>query len=197
MSSDPPPMTTPIDNSDALFTPEPHRPLNVNVITQDSENVTQHLDFLSTSAQETHNTFQTHQQYYTEEWLYNHNETESSPLLEPSTAVAHVPTPTNHSPIISRNTIRTIMDLNTMENREIASAARSMVFLSNTSQQKRCSPKSRTILAFLRCDQIEAETKSLEAKGSSTFDTAAILKQAKRAWYTRRNTAVVVHKPFK
>ena len=73
--------------------------VNVNVITQGSENVTQQLDFLSTPTQETRDTFQTHQHYYTEEWLYNHNETESSPLLEPST-VAHVPTPTNHLPII-------------------------------------------------------------------------------------------------
>ena len=100
LSSDPPPTTTPIDNPDALFTPEPHRPSNVNVITQDSDNVTQQLDFSSTPRQEACNTFQPHQHYYREDWLYNHNETESSPaLLEPST-VAHVPTPTNHSPII-------------------------------------------------------------------------------------------------
>ena len=121
--------------------------------------------------------------------MTTHGETESSPLFEPST-VAHVPTPTVDSPTITRNEIRDIMDSNTLENREIALAARSMVFLSNSSSQKRCTPES-TILAFLRRDEIERETKSLQNKGSSILYTASTLMQAKRAlrW--------LVHKPFK
>ena len=58
MSSDPPPTTTPNDNPDALFTPEPQSPSHVNVITQDSENTSQELDFSSTPAQETPAFFQ-------------------------------------------------------------------------------------------------------------------------------------------
>ena len=77
------------------------------------------------------NGFHTHQQYYTEEWLSTHGETKTSPLFEPFT-VAHVPTPTVDSPTIMRNEIRDIMESNTLENREIASVARYMVFLSNT-----------------------------------------------------------------
>ena len=194
MSSNPPPSTDPIENTDTLFTPEPQRPLNVNVITQDSENGAQHLDFSATPTPGARDQFQTHQQYYTEEWLSTHGETETSPLFEPSTA-AHVPTPTVDSPTLTRNDIRDIMDSNTFENREIASAARSMVFLSNTSSQKRCTPES-TILAFLRRDEIERETQALQNKGTSILYTSAILMQAKRAWNTKRNTAVV-HKPFK
>jgi len=87
------------------------------------------------------------------------------------------------------------MDSNTLENREIASAARSMVFLSNATSQKRCTPES-TILAFLRRDEIERETQALQNKGTSILYTASTLMQAKRAWNTKRNTAVV-HKPFK
>ena len=148
MSSDPPPTTTPNDNPDALFTPEPQRPSRVNVITQDSENASQELDFSSMPAQEARNTFQDQQHYYTEEWLSAHGETESSPLLEPST-VAHAPTPIVHSPTISKSKIRNIlMDSNTMESREIAASASSMVFLSNTATQKCCSPKSN-YLSFL------------------------------------------------
>ena len=87
------------------------------------------------------------------------------------------------------------MDANTSEMKEITAVARSMVFMSNSSSQKRFTPKT-SILAFLRRDVLEAETKLLEDKGISIFDTAATLSQAKRAFYTKRGTAVA-HKPFK
>ena len=87
------------------------------------------------------------------------------------------------------------MDANTSEMKEITAAARSMVFMSNSSSQKRCTPKM-SILAFLCRDVIEAEMKLMEQKGTSIFDTTATVSQAKRAFYTKRGTAVA-HKQFK
>ena len=190
MSSNQPPTTDPIDDTNTLFTPEPRRRTDFNVITQqDSENASQRLDFSSTLSQDDRDRFQTHQHYYTEDWLTSHGETESSPLVEPST-FAHVPaTPTVDSPTITRTQIRDVMDANTSEMKEITAVARSMVFMSNSSSQKRFTPKT-SILAFLRRDVLEAETKLLEDKGISIFDTAATLSQAKRAFYTKRGTAV-------
>ena len=63
------------------------------------------------------------------------------------------------------------------------------------SSQKCFTPKT-SILTFLRRDVLKAETKLLEQKGTSIFDTSATLSQAKRAFYTKRATAVA-HKQFK
>jgi len=195
MSPNQPPTTDPIDDTNTLFTPEPQERTDINVVTQqDSENISQRLDFSSTPSQIERDRFQTHQQYYTEDWLTSHGEIDSSPLVEPST-FAHVPTPTVDSPTISRTQIRDVMDANTSDMKEITAAARSMVFMSNSSSQKRCTPKT-SILAFLRRDVIDAQTKLLEQKGTSIFDTGAIVSQAKRAFHTKRGTAVA-HKQFK
>ena len=89
MSSNPPPTNDPIHNTNTLFTPELQRPSDVNVITQDSENAVQQLDFSSTPTLESRSRFQTHQ-HYTEEWLTTHEETESSPLVEPSIVTSKI-----------------------------------------------------------------------------------------------------------
>ena len=89
MSSNPPPTNDPIHNTNTLFTPEPQRPSDVNVITQNSENAVQQLDFSSTPTLESRSRFQTHQ-HYTEEWLTTHEETESSPLVEPSIVTSKI-----------------------------------------------------------------------------------------------------------
>ncbi len=188
MSSDPPPPTDPITNTDNLFTPEPYRPSNLNVITQDTENASRTINFSSTPAGEEVTTFQEHQHTYTEEWLYNHGRTDESPLVEPST-FPHVPTPTVESPTISKSQIRTLVDSNTMEGKEIAAAARSMVFMSNQSQKKRSSPKS-SFLTFLRRDQIDGEIVNLEREGVSSINTEATLGQARRGWYWQRSIGV-------
>ena len=84
MSSNPPPTTDPINNTNTLFTPELQRPSNVNVvITQDSEKAVQQLDFTSTPTLEARNRFQqTHQHYYTEEWLTTHGESPGNKLKD-------------------------------------------------------------------------------------------------------------------
>ena len=87
------------------------------------------------------------------------------------------------------------MDANTSDMKEITAVTCSMVFMSNSSSQKCFTPKT-SILAFLRRDVLEAETKLLEEKGISILDTAATLSQVKWAFYTKRGTAVA-HKPLK
>ena len=53
MSSNQPPTTNPIDDTNTLFTPEePQRTTHIHVITQDSENATQQLDVSSTLSQD-------------------------------------------------------------------------------------------------------------------------------------------------
>ena len=66
MSPNQPPTTDPIDDTNTLFTPEPQERTDINVVTQqDSENISQRLDFSSTPSQIERDRFQTHQQYYT------------------------------------------------------------------------------------------------------------------------------------
>lgn len=73
-----------------VFTPDNknRRPSNVNVITQDSGQLTQQWDFSSAPVQVACDNFQTHQHFHNEDWsLYNQHtaSTEASPLLdEPS-----------------------------------------------------------------------------------------------------------------
>ena len=188
MSSDPPPPTDLNANTANLFTPEPNRTFNFNVVTQESENLSQSIDFASTPATEEWTSFQEDQQYFTKNWLYSHGINDESPLVEPST-FPNVPTPTVESPTISKSQIRTIVDSNTMEGQDIAAAARSMVFMSNQSQLKRTSPKS-SILTFLPKAEIDAEISNLESKGISSINVEGNLDKARKGWYWKRSIGV-------
>ena len=127
------------------------------------------------------------QHTFTQDWLIEHAESNPSPVLEPSARVPHFPTPTIHSPVISRASSRRMMDGNSNSKREIAAAACSMVSFSNRSRKKVYNPKN-SLLSFLRDKRIENEMVILESKGSNTFDPASTLRLAKRSWYNKRNT---------
>ena len=73
-----------------------------------------------------------------------------------------------------------MMESTTMQNIEREAAARSMVTLANSTGKKRYTPKTTSLLTFLRNDTIGHLTSLLEAKGKPTLNTTGTLRLAKR-----------------
>ena len=167
MSSDPPPPITPNGPTDILNTPINQQRSTVPLVTQPTQLTQEFNSAIDTPARDE---IRNQQHTFTQDWLIEHAESNPSPVLEPS-RVPLFPTPTIHSPVISRASCRRMMDENSNSNREIAAAARSMVSFSNSSRKKVYNPKD-SLLSFLRDKRIENEMAILESKGSNTFDPA-------------------------
>ena len=193
MSSNTPPAITPNTNTDADFTPDDNHSPTANVVTQASE-LTQEFDLVSTpAAQRNRNTLSDEfMDYQDHEHILEHANTETTPIMEPSTVV-YYPTPTNASPDTSKKRIHSMMESTTMQNIDRAAAARSMVTLSNSAGKKRYTPKT-SLLTFLREDTIGNHASLLEAKGKPTINTTGTLRLAKRTWF---NDAIIKTKDDK
>ena len=173
MASDPPPPITPNVDSNPLVTPANRNRSDIPVVTQPTQ-LTQAFDAAIDTP--TRDEIRTQQHTFTQDWLIEHAESNPSPVLEPS-SVPLFPTPTIHSPVISRASSRRMMEESSNSNRDIAAAARSMVSFSNSSRKKVYNPKY-SLLSFLRDKRIETEMGILASKGSNTFDPASTLRLA-------------------
>jgi len=101
-----------------------------------------------------------------------------SPLVEQST-VQRQPTTLTDSPNVSRGYIRQLMEDGSIIHMEMASAARSLKLVSNTSSQARYTPKN-SLLMFLRDQEVDSSISKLEAAGQSLMSVDSNLQCAKR-----------------
>jgi hypothetical protein len=194
MSTNQPPPTTPNNESNSQTTPSNQNTSHIPVVTQPSQ-LTQEFNAASDTParEEIHNQHHT----YSHDWLIEHAETNPSPILEPS-RVPLFPTPTNHSPVISKASSRRMMDEASNSTIERAAAARIIISLSNTTKRKVHNPKT-AILSFLRDKRFNHEMSILESTGSSTFNISSVVGLAKRSFYNQRNISVknLIFKDFK
>ena len=173
------PISSTIDASSSdIHIPTQASAPTVQVVTQSSQ-LSQ--ECLTLPSPQSNPSEQSQQQHDSEDcWIMDHAITNTTPIIEPST-IPRFPTPTVASPDTSKRHLQFVMDNNALQNREIATAARSMVALSNASNQKRWNPQTGLFM-FLRYDDIDLETKLMESKGLVKFDYAKTLQLAKKSW---------------
>ena len=136
MSSNRPPPISPNTNPNTDGTHDDNTTPTVPVVTQASQS-SEEFDPLSTPQQQRIRHIHTEDLMdFQEEHLLEHANTESTPIMAPST-VPRFPTPTNRSPDTSRKRIHSVMDSTTIYNKDRAAAARSMVSLANSTGKKR------------------------------------------------------------
>ena len=85
-SNPPPPPITPNANTNANFTPDDNAPPRVDVVTQASQ-LTQEFNLVSTPAAQQRNRNNLREEFldFQEEHILEHANTETTPIMEPST----------------------------------------------------------------------------------------------------------------
>ena len=98
MSSDPPPLITPNIDLNPLLTSANRNPSDIPVVTPPTQLMQEFDAAIDTPARDE---ICNQQHTFTQDWLIENAESNPSPVLEPS-CIAPFPTPTIHSPVISR-----------------------------------------------------------------------------------------------
>ena len=116
MSSNPPPPITPNTNTNADFTPDDTTAPTVPVVTQASQ-LAHEFDLVSTPTQQMNRNDlrEAFLDIQEEEYILEHANLETTPIMEPSTVPRFFPTPTNISPDTSKKRIHRT-DSTTMHN---------------------------------------------------------------------------------
>ena len=195
MTSNPPPPITPNINTNPDSSQDDSNRPQVNVVTQPSQ-LTQEFELVSTPAQQrNNNNLDDDHEDFQLEHLLEHCNTTQTPIMAES-AIAHYPTPTNPSPDTSRKRIHSVMESTTMENAERADAARVMVAMGGASSRKTYNPK-KTMLTFLRDDEIDRHKSLLKTRGKPTINTRSTLMVAKRRFQRIEKEVQTVDEKFK
>jgi hypothetical protein len=195
MTSNTPPPITPNINTNPDSSQDANNRPQVNVVTQPSQ-LTQEFDLISTPAQQRNSQdIDDHHEDFQLEHLLEHCNSTHTPIMAES-AIPHYPTPTNASPDTSRKRIHSVMELTTMENAERADAARVMVAMGSNSNKKTFNPK-KTMLTFLRDDDIDRHKSLLKAKGKPTINTRSTLTVAKRRFQRIEKEVQTMNDKFK
>ena len=195
-SNTPPPITPNINTNPDSLQDDSNRP-QVNVVTQPSQ-LTQEFKLISTPAQQrnSQNIEDDHEDFQLEH-LLEHCDSTQTPIMAES-VIAYYPTPTNPLPDTSKKRIHSVIELTTMEKAERVDATRVMVAMGGTSRSKKTyNNPQKTMLTFLRDNDIDHHKSLLKSRGKPTINTRSILTVAKRRFQRIEREVQTVDRKFK
>ena len=138
MSSNPPPPITPNTSMNANFMPDDSTTApTVPVVTQASQ-LAHEFNLISTPTEQRNRNDlrEAFLDIQEEEYILEHANLQTTPIMALSTTVAHFPSPTNPLPDTSKKRIHSMMDSATMNNIDRATTTRKMVLLASSSSKK-------------------------------------------------------------